>query len=246
MTNNERRNWVKTRFGEIAQETLGNLADLQEMVWPDVEMVFTINDNELRYGRIKDIEALAPRIAEIYQLGIDELIGNDVYEWHHDPEAIVENVKGGDWMFYGCYHGDELIGIESIHAIRGQRTMQCVWGCVDPAHRTKGVWARLGPFNDEIVRQSGAHLGIAWAATTHDLTQRAMEAMGYAPMGCFIGTELLGGSDGHYYRQNVIWYGKFYGDAGRHRQRWDQMKLTPAAAKVMGVVRGLWDKKEGE
>jgi hypothetical protein len=100
---------------------------------------------------------------------------------------------------------------------------------------------KLGEFNDEIVRRSGAQLGIAWAATTHDLTQRAMEEVGYRPMGCFVGGEFLGGSDGRYYRQNVIWYGKLYGDGSQHQQRWDEMKLTPAARRVMEAVHELWE-----
>ena len=52
--------------------------------------------------------------------------------------------------------------------------------------------------------------------------------------------EFFGGSDNRYYRQNVIYYGKLYGDGKKHLQKWDTVYLTENSEKMAKVVRELW------
>lgn len=143
---------------------------------------------------VKDIEKSAERIAEIYRNGIDEMVGNSEYEWHHDSEEIIKKAKTGDWNFYGCYLDRELISVVSLHIIRGQRAIQWVWGAVDPVYRGKGVWQQMGVYLDLVTALSGAQMGFCWVATTHKYSQLSVEKAGYKPMGLFVGGEFMGGS----------------------------------------------------
>ena len=71
-------------------------------------------------------------------------------------------------------------------------------------------------------------------------SQLAVEKAGYRPMGFFIGGEFMGGSDNRYYRQNVIYYGKLYGNGKKYLQRYEMMELTEKAEKLVKTVKELW------
>ncbi len=243
MTEN-RRDWVGRRFGRIEETILGRMEDVKEIVWPDMVEHYEVDGNILTYRLMSDIEASAERIAEIYRRGAYEMIHNSEIEWHHDPEQIVMKVDTGDWNFYGCYLGGTLIAIESMYIARGDRTMEWVWGCVDPAYRGLGVWRNIGVYSDRIVEKSGAQAGSAWVVTTHKYSQMTLEQAGYTPMGCFIGKRFYGGSDNRYYRHTLIHYAKLYGEGRKHLQQWDSMQLTEKAARVVNAVRGLWEDTE--
>ena len=202
-----KKEWVETRFGEVEENILGNINDVKEIFWPNLEKEYQIKGRTLVYKMI-DLDKYSNRVAEIYRKAIDEMIGNSEYEWHHDSKEVVSHYETGDWNFYGCFLGDKLIGVESMFIIRGQRAIQWVWGCVDPAYRGYGVWQNIGMFNDELLTLSNTQMGIVWVATTHPYSQMTAESAGYKPIGCFVGGEFLGGSDSKYYRQNVIWYSK--------------------------------------
>jgi len=135
----EKKQWIRRRFGDIDGEILGRIEEVNEVSWPNIEMEFEVNGNNLKFRMISDLEGSAERVAEIYRNGIDEMVGNIEYEWLHDPMAIIEKFRTGDWNFYGCYYEEKLISVASLHIIRGQRTMQWVWGAVDPVYRGKGV-----------------------------------------------------------------------------------------------------------
>ena len=95
----------------------------------------------------------------------------------------------------------------------------------------------MGVFMDGMIAKSGAQYGEGWMATTHDLSQRMIEKVpGWRPVGFFHGSELLGGSDGKYYRQSVVWYSKLFGDAERFTQSPEDMVLTKAAKEVAKSV----------
>jgi len=188
-----------------------------------------------------DVLKNSERIAEIYQNAIDEMIGNSEYEWHHNSEEIINHFKTGNWNFYGCFYENKLIAVESMFIIRGQRAIQWVWGCVDPIYRGYGVWQNFGKYNDKLVEKSNAHMGIVWVATTHPYSQMTAESAGYKPIGCFVGGEFLGGSDGKYYRQNVLYYSKMYNEGLKYIQNWDDMKLTESAKKLVDTVKDLWN-----
>ncbi|MFC1717568.1 hypothetical protein ACFL6S_28160 [Candidatus Poribacteria bacterium] len=237
----QKKQWIRMRFGDIDEKILGQIKETGDISWPDLVKEYEVKGHAIKYQMVRDIGESAERIAEIYRNGIDEMVGNSEYEWHHKPEEIVKKVKTGDWNFYGCYSEGELIAVESMHIIRGQRAMQWVWGCVDPVYRGRGVWQHIGEYNDMIVQTSGAQMGIVWVATTHKYSQMTAEKAGYRPMGCFVGGEFLGGSDNRYYRQNVIWYGKLYGDGIKHLQEWGSMELTEKAEKLVKVVKELWN-----
>lgn len=234
-----KKEWVETRFGDVDDKILGKIDEVKEIFWPNLEKEYLIKGRTLTYKMI-DLDKYADRVAEIYKKAIDEMIGNSEYEWHHDPKEIIKHQQTGDWNFYGCFLEDELIGVESMFIIRGQRTIQWVWGCVDPKYRGYGVWQNIGIFNDEIVTLSNAQMGIVWVATTHPYSQMTAESAGYKPIGCFVGGEFLGGSDNKYYRQNVIWYSKLYGEGNLFKQNMDDMKLTDSARKLVESVKELW------
>lgn len=236
----QKKQWIKTRFGNVDEKILGQIKEVKEIIWPDLIEEYTVEGNILKYQMVKDIEESAERLAEIYRNGIDEMIGNSEYEWHHNPEEIIQKVRTGDWNFYGCYFKGKLIAVESMYIIRGQRAMQWVWGCVDPVYRGKGVWRHIGEYNDKLVQMSGAQMGIVWVVTTHKYSQMTAEKAGYRPIGCFVGGEFLGGCDGRYYRQNVIYYGKLYGDGAKHLQEWESMELTEKAEKLVNIIKELW------
>lgn len=236
----QKTQWIGTRFGNIDEKILGQIKEVRDISWPDLVKEYEVNGHTLKYQMVRDIEESAERVADTYKNGINEMVGNSEYEWHHDPEEIKKKVRTGDWNFYGCYLDGKLIAVESMHIIRGQKAMQWVWGCVDPVYRGKGVWRHIGEYNDKLVQMSGAQMGIVWVATTHKYSQMAAEQAGYRPMGCFVGGEFLGGSDNRYYRQTVIWYGKLYGDGARHLQDWGTMELTENAEKLVTVVREFW------
>lgn len=236
----QRTQWVKTRFGNIDENILGQTKDVKDVTWPDITKEYEVKGNILKFQMIENVERSAERIAEIYRNSIDEMIGNSEYEWHHNPEEIVTKIRTGDWNFYGCYSQDKLISVVSMHIIRGQRAMQWVWGAVDPVYRGKGVWQKMSEYLDLITEMSGVQMGFLWVATTHKYSQLAVEKAGYRPMGCFMGGEFMGGSDNRYYRQNVIYYGKLYGDGEKYLQKRETMHLTEQAEKVVNVVKDLW------
>lgn len=238
-----RREWIRQRFGDLKGTVLGRRADVVPMTWPDLEQRFETEAGVVVYRKLS-IESCAERVAEIFQLGADEMVGNPEISWHQDPDGLIEHVAGGDWGLYGVYLDGALVGAESLHMIRGDASIEWVWGCVDPKYRGQGLIRRVGAYNDELVARSGAQLGLVWVVTTHPYTQMAAEQAGYAPMGCLVGKRLYGGSDGLYYRHTLILYGKLYGGAERHLQSWESMRLTPKAASLVEVVRGLWEEKE--
>jgi hypothetical protein len=193
---------------------------------------------------LEDIMPSAERVAEIFQNGAYEMINNSEIEWHQDPDRIIERVSGGDWQFYGCYHEATLIAVESFHIIRGDRTMEWVWGCVDPVYRGMGVWQNIGIYNDMLVRLSGAHVGSVWVVTTHKYSQKAVERAGYVPMGCFIGKRLYGGADNRFYRHTLIHYAKLYEDGKKYLQNWESMHLTDKASRLLKLVKKSWEQEE--
>lgn len=231
---------VRKRFGDIDEKILGRTSQVKDVSWPNLVKEYEVNGNILKYQMVENIEKSADRIAEIYKNGIDELVGNSEYEWHHDPEEIINRVRTGDWNFYGCYLDGELISAVSMHIIRGQRAIQWVWGVVDPVYRGNGVWHNMGEYLDLVTEMSGAQMGFFFVVTTHKYSQRSVEKAGYRPMGLFIGGEFMGGSDGLYYRQNVIYYGKLYGDSTKYLQKCETMELTDQAKKLVEAVKELW------
>ena len=44
-----------------------------------------------------------------------------------------------------------------------------------------------------------------------------------------------------YYRQNVVYYGKLYGDGKKFIQKYETMELTEKAEKLFKTVEGLWN-----
>lgn len=228
------------RFGyDILVGILGKVSELPKMIFPDIEREYSPKGNILKYQMIKDPREYE-RTAGIYRKGVCEMCGTE-NEWHHDPEKIEEVVKTNDWGFYGCYDKGELIAVESMYVNRGQRSMQWVWGAVHPDHRRKGVWVHIGEFNDELVEKSGALMGRVWVVTTHKKSQMTAEKAGYIPMG--IDFQWLGGPDGKWYYQPVLWYGKFYGEALEHLLPSDLMVLTENARKLKEIVKKFEEQK---
>jgi hypothetical protein len=86
--------------------------------------------------------------------------------------------------------------------------------------------------------------GSSFPRTTHKFSQIALEKIRYRPMGFFIGGEFMGGNDGYYYRQNVIYYGKHFGEGKKHIQKFDTMELTEKAEKLVNTVKELWEYDE--
>jgi hypothetical protein len=236
----QRKQWIKKRFGNIDEEILGQIEETRDISWPDPVKECEVKGNKLKWQMVRDIEKSAERVAELYISGIDELAGNSEYEWHHNPEEIIKNVRTGDWNFYGCYCKGKLISAVSMHIIRGQRAIQWIWGVVDPFYRGKGVWHHMGEYLDLVTEMSGAQMGFFFVVTTHKYSQMSVEKAGYKPMGLFIGGEFMGGSDGRYYRQNVIYYGKLYGEAKEHLQKCETLELTDQAEKLVKTVKELW------
>lgn len=88
----EKKQWIRRRFGDIDEEILGRIEEVNEMSWPEIEKRFEVNGNNLKFRMIGDIEGSAKRVAEIYRNGIDEIVGNIEYEWLHVPLGIIEKV----------------------------------------------------------------------------------------------------------------------------------------------------------
>ncbi len=228
------------RFGhDVFSRTLGEISELPELKFPDIERVFSPKGNYLTYKKIKDPSDYE-RVAEIYRRSISEMCGTEC-EWHHDPGKIEEMVKTGEWEFYGCYDQEELIACESMYINRGQRSMQWVWGAGHPDHLGKNVWAHIGEFNDELVAKSGALMGRVWVVTTHNKSQRTAERAGYIPMG--IDFYWLGGPDGKWYYQPILWYGKFYNVALEHLTSSDLMRLTENSKQLKEIVKKFEEQK---
>lgn len=236
----QRKQWIGRRFGNIDEKILGQINEVRDISWPDLVKEYEVKGNLLKYQMVGTIEESAEQIAGIYRNSVDEMVGNSDYEWHHNSEEIINRVRTGDWNFYGCYVEGRLIAVVSGRIFRGQRAIQWVWGAVDPVHRGKGVWQRIGDYLDMVIEMSGAQMGFFWSVTTHKYTQISAEKVGYKPMGFFIGGEFMGGTDNRYYRQNVIYYGKLYGDAKEHLQKYEAMELTEQAEKLVKVVQELW------
>jgi hypothetical protein len=214
-------------------EILGDISQVEEIRFPDLEREYSPKGNILTYKKIKDSSEYE-RVAEIYRKSISEMYGTE-NEWHHYPEKIEEIVKTNDWGFYGCYDKGELIAVESMYVNRGQRSMQWVWGAVHPDHQGKGVWVHIGEYNDEIVEKSGALFGRVWVVTTHNKSQKTAENAGYIPMG--IDFQWLGGPDSKWYYQPVLWYGKLYGAAREHTLHTDSMVLTKNTRKLKETAK---------
>jgi GNAT superfamily N-acetyltransferase len=216
---------------------LGDVSVVQEIRFPDIVREYSPKGSILLYKMVKDPMEYE-RVAEIYRKSISEMCGTE-NEWHHDPERIEEIAKTNDWGFYGCYDKGELIAVESMYVNRGQRSMQWVWGAVHPDHRGKGVWAHIGEFNDELVEKSGALFGRVWVVTTHNKSQMTAEKAGYLPMG--IDFQWLGGPDGKWYYQPVLWYGKLYGAALEHLLPSDRLALTENTKKLKEIAIKFYD-----
>ncbi len=156
----EKKQWIRKRFGNIDEKILGRIEEVNELSWPDIEKEFEVNGNHLKFQIVGDLEVSAERVAEIYRNGIDEIVGNIEYEWLHNPLGIIEKVRTGDWNIYGCYFKEKLVSVASLHIIRGQRTMQWVWGAVDPVYRCIGVWQKMGEYLDAVTELRRARWGL--------------------------------------------------------------------------------------
>ncbi len=228
-----------TRFShDHLKGILGDVTAIQEIRFPDITRTYRPKGTVLTYRLIKNSSEYE-RVAEIYRKSVSEMYGSE-NEWHHDPAKIEERVNTNDWEFYGCYDKEELIAVESMYVNRGQRSMQWVWGAVHPDHRGKGVWVHIGEFNDELVEKSGALFGRVWVVTTHNRSQMTAEQAGYRPMG--IDFQWLGGPDGKWYYQPVIWYGKLYGAAREHTVPSDRMILTETTRKLKEITTQFDDR----
>lgn len=236
----KRKEWVNKRFGNIDENILGKIEETKGITWPDVVKVYDAKGQLLKYQMVRDIEESAERVADIFRNSADEMIGNSEFEWHHNPGKIIEMYRTGDWNFYGCYFEEKLISVSSMHIIRGQRAIQWIYGCVDPAYRGMGVWHYMGEYFDMIVYMSGAQMGFFSVVTSHKYSQMTAEKAGFRPMGCFVGGSFYGGSDGRYFRQSMIYYGKLYDDSKKHLQKWETMELTEKAEKLVKTVKELW------
>jgi len=95
----QRKQWIRKRFGDIGNTLLGKIEDTKDIIWPDLVKEYEIRGNKLKFQMVKDIEKSAERIAEIYRNGLDEIIGNSEYEWHLVPDEIIKKVRTGDWNF---------------------------------------------------------------------------------------------------------------------------------------------------
>lgn len=235
---------IKKRFGNINEKILGKIKEVKDISWPYLVKEYEVRGNILKYQLVNDIEDIAERVSEIFRNSVDEMVGNSEYEWHHDPHEIIKKVWTGDWNIYGCYFQGKLISVSSMHIIRGQRAIQWVWGVVDPVYRGMGVWHHMGEFYDMIVEKSDAQMGFFWVVTTHKYSQMMAEKAGFRPMGFFVGGEFMGGSDDRFYRQNVVYYGKLYGEGKKYLQNCDAMELTENARKLVNVVEGLWTNQD--
>ncbi len=60
----ERKQWIRRRFGDIDDEILGRIEEVNEMSWPDIEKEFEVNGNSLKFRMVGDIEGSAERIAD--------------------------------------------------------------------------------------------------------------------------------------------------------------------------------------
>jgi len=239
----EKKEWIKKRFGNIDNNILGEAKNCPEIIIDQDYREYhkSKNGDILEYCIITDINKHASRIAEIYQNAVDEMVGNSSYEWHHDPKQIIDKVSGGDYFFVGCFMNEELIAVLSNYIVRGQRSIQIIWGAVDPVFRGNHVWGNFGPYTDKVCEKSKAERVFVWAASTHPWTQMTCEKAGFKPMGIFPGGEWLGGTDGKYYRQNVIYYGKLYNEGLKHMQSWDSMMLTDDCKKIANAVKEVWN-----
>jgi hypothetical protein len=236
----ERKSWIRSRFGHIDESILGRVEDLKEIKWVDLVREYQVKGKILVYRMIGDIEKSAVRVAEIFINGAYEMVNNSEIEWHHRPEEIIKKVGTGNWNFYGCYLDGVLIAAESMKIIRGDQTIEWVWGCVDPVYRGMGVWRNIGVYNDQLLEMSGAQMGSVWVVTTHKYSQMAVELAGYSPTGCFIGKRLYGGADNRYYRHTLIHYEKLYAEGLKHLQNRESMHLTEKAEKLFNRVADLW------
>lgn len=235
----DRNKWIRQRFGNIDESVLGDVGELEDMVWPDLVETYEVKGESLTYRLVPEIEQSAERIAEIFSNGAYEMIHNSEIDWHHKAGKIIEKVRTGDWNFYGCYLNGQLIAAESMYIVRGDRIMEWVWGCVDPVYRGSGVWRKIGVYTDKIVEKSGAQLGSVWVVTTHKYSQMAVEKAGYIPMGCFMGKRIYGGADNKYYRHTLIHYAKIYTEGKKHLQNRESMHLTEKAARLFNLVREM-------
>jgi RimJ/RimL family protein N-acetyltransferase len=236
----KRRQWIRKRFGNIDDKILGQIKEANKITSPDILREYEVKGHTLKWQMVREIDISAERVAEIYRNGIDELVGNSEYEWHHNPEEIIKKVKTGDWNIYGCYYDEKLISVVSMHIIRGQRAIQWIWGAVDPVYRGLGVWHHSGEYLDLVTEKSGAQMGFFFVVTTHKYSQQSVEKAGFKPIGFFIGGEFMGGSDNRYYRQNVVYYGKLYGDGKKFIQKCETMELTEKAEELFKTVKKLW------
>ena len=231
---NIRRTLIKQRFGNIPETTLTKQQDMPEMKFIDINKSFEHKGNKITFSKI-NVNKHSERIAEIYRNAIDEMIGAKHYTWHHSAELIEKYVAGGDWAFYGFFSNGELVSVTSMFIHRSMYYIQWVWGCVDPKHRGLGLWKYIGEFLDEVSEKSGAVYGRVWCATTHDLSQKTAEKVGYTPHS--VDLEYLGGSDGLAYFQPVIFLMKIY-DYKNVLPK-SCMQLTEKAKKLVDVCDAI-------
>ena len=87
-----------------------------------------------------------------------------------------------------------------------------------------------------MIAKTGAQYGCAAVPTTHNITQRAVENSGWNPDGFLRGALFYGGTDGKYYRQNLVHYSKLFNNAENFVQAPEDMILTDKAAKMVKAV----------
>lgn len=74
------------------------------MGYPDARLAVTAKDGRLGEWRmVQRIEVHAERIAQLYREGIYELINHADYEWHTDPEEIIEKDREGIAKMYALF-----------------------------------------------------------------------------------------------------------------------------------------------
>jgi GNAT superfamily N-acetyltransferase len=239
----EKKQWDHQRFGHLDHTRLGRLETIPESMvhWPvDHSMTFHSCKNRLLNYRMCDVNKEAERIAEIYQAAIDEQQRNSDYEWHHSPHEIRQRVASGQYSIWGTYDVEEinqLIAVNSVEKMPGQRGLHWIWFAVHPSCRGRGVAENTGIFMDAMMEKSGSQYGCVWMASTHNLSQRMIERVpGWRPVGFFYGGELLGGTDGKFFRENVIWYSKLFNRAEAFTQSLEDMVLTKACKRIAKAV----------
>eukprot|EP01135_Chromosphaera_perkinsii_P006043 Nk52_evm3s385 gene=Nk52_evmTU3s385 len=249
----ERKTYDLKRFGSFKETKLGDQKECHpsSMQWPvDFEKEYTTRKGKTVVYKIMKVGECpkctgADRIALIARKAFDELHGNSEFEWLHNPSEIKRRLASGEYAICGvyekipevhCREGLPLIGILVGQLVKGERALHWLVGVIHPAHRGKGAWEFCGDFEDEVSKKVGVHFACARVPTTHTLTQQSHENAGFHIMGMWPGARFMGGSDGKYYRQNILHYGRLYGDGKAHQQHEDDMHLTEKAREFVKSV----------